>query len=247
MDDRKDYIDLRESAQGNGPPPVPPVPVYTPPARKNNGLIIAVVVLSSLLLLAVISIPVMSFALFRNVATTGTQTQFATIDAGSFSRDIEVWARQFETDVEDWAMDFGDQMIAWAERFGGIDVSSYPDGFTTFTEIRDSQYIPFFISVEAHGMFYDIVDIDLGASNDVRIMSHGGEFLEFSGSRGFIQSNDWATGVVSIHSDDQLNGGTLTVRVPHDWQGTINIITAGDITMSDQLYEGTIVNQMSVR
>lgn len=96
MADKKDYIDLRDQTEGNGPPPVAPVPAYIPPTRKGNGLIILVVVLSALLVFAMVASVIMGFVIFRNV-TDGAHTQFAT--EVLVAERVEDWARQVEIEV----------------------------------------------------------------------------------------------------------------------------------------------------
>ena len=135
MDNKKDYIDLREGASereavGNGPPPVPIAPAYAPPVRKGNTLITVVTVLSSLLVLATLITAIMGFVFFNSVSSE-VHTQMATeiltanviedwarqieYDAANFARYIEEWSIQFGVDMENWARDLEDNIVAWSE------------------------------------------------------------------------------------------------------------------------------------
>jgi hypothetical protein len=140
MNNKKDYIDLREGAiereaVGNGPrpssvPPVPSAPAYAPPVRKGNTLIIVIIAISSLLVFATLITAVMGFVFFSAVSPemhTQVTTEILTanvsedwarqieFDTINFTRDIEEWGIQFGIDMENWARDLEDNLMAWSE------------------------------------------------------------------------------------------------------------------------------------
>ena len=258
MEDRKDYIDLREGTEneavGNGPPPMPPLPVYMPPARKNNALIAVIIVLSAFLVLAVGASFVMGFMLYRGTTNNvHTATEIIRIDAiefetGNWRQDIEAWARQVEIEAQEWARQAEIYAEAWANQIE-IDAENWASNLEEFIVVWADGLVTQWGSQWSHFGNYSIwaaivddVDIVLGTS-DVRVLTHNSLhlWLESSGSGIFQVRQDMAGSVVSVTDNQHNPGGTLTVYVPYSWSGRISLDTRGDVYISDSLPDGIIL------
>ena len=263
MDDRKDYIDLREGvaeseAVGNGPPPSAPAPVYAPPVRKGNTLIIVVIVLSAFLVFATLASVLMGAVLFSNFASSEIfvtahvpemieieNSRSSTVHWGErIGSRIDVYANDFADRIEvyadDWAIDLENRIITWVDELVGF------DSMTHLTQISNIQDSFFFGSFQADGRLYNTIDIDLGTSNNLQIMSHDiNRLMLDSGGRNVMQAiTDNTAGTITVSDADQFGGGTLSVWVPYDWRGIINIVSIGEMEVMGDLNEDIVINQI---
>ena len=257
MEDRKDYIDLREGTEsgavGNGPPPGAPLPVYMPPARKNNGLVAVVIVLSVFLVLALAASAVMGFVLYRSVAsdvhTTAEIIRIDAIEAGNWQQGIEAWARQIEIEAQEWARQVEIYAEAWAgqiEADAEAWASDLEESIIVWVEDFTAQWVlqwNYFDTYSRQAAIVGDVDIILGTS-DVRVLVHDDQNLIFdSGNRQIFQiQHNMAGGTVLITDNQRNPGGTLTVYVPYSWSGRINLVTGGDVYISDSLPDGVVLH-----
>ena len=250
MDDNRDYIDLRDGTvkrvAGNGPPPNPGdvsayygvQPTTSPPAFKGTWIIVTVVSLSATLLIAAIIVVVAGGVLIR-YATSEAQSQFeefwiTEFDTESwmaFAQDMEEWGRQMEIDSHQWLIDMNldDYIIAWTDDF--LDGQSWGTfgHFRTWADLVDD------------------ISLFLGTS-DVRVLAHEDLHLSFDsgGDRIFQIAYNVTDGIIWV-TDNQYNpGGTLTIYVPYDWAGLINIHTGGDVYLSEDLAPGIMFGHREV-
>jgi len=245
MNDNKDYIDLREGSGvenvGNGPPPVPSAPLYLPPARKNTGLIVAIAVIAGLIMFGFVITAVVGVVMFNRV-TTEVHTSFVSeVAVAERVEIIEAWAERIEVDVEYWADGLEDRILDWVDgivRFDGTGRTAHHVGerwaintFWTFAE------------------FYDTINIDLDASYNMHILLHDDHHIKLDTGDAVAMwvEADAATGIISVSCDELFSGSgaMLTIRVPYDWRGEINIFSAGNLDMgSDDWPEDIIIQRI---
>ncbi|MCL2573588.1 MAG: hypothetical protein FWE34_03425 [Defluviitaleaceae bacterium] len=239
MNDKKDFIDLREGAEkneviGNGPPPTGYAPEPIPIANKCKVSVPLIILMSlgAVVLIAIASTAAVGTTLFRNAAdnvrvTTEVMTMEATrID--NFATQIEtranIWAGDLETSIMAWADDLEDNIMNWVDSF------IFQDGM-------------FFGNFQTMGQFYSVIDINLGTNNDLHILTHNDPHIMFdSGGRNVMMLSLSEQDAISVWDADQFGGGTLTVRIPNNWRGDINIISAGYIDISGDLPVGVVIN-----
>jgi len=139
MDDRKNFIDLREDMQdnttqgaGNGPRPQPHTPAYAQPEPtprvKMHPLIIFIIAATVLLMVVATAIAAIGIVRFDNTTQQSMMitesVQIGAIpmpampvlenwDWATFERNMEEWG----ADMEEWGARFGADMEEWAERF----------------------------------------------------------------------------------------------------------------------------------
>ncbi|MCL2376432.1 MAG: hypothetical protein FWC76_03445 [Defluviitaleaceae bacterium] len=250
MDKNQSYIDLRDGSEshGNGPRPgvampMPPLPSAT---RNNNVLIVVIVVASFLVLLSIISSMVFGFVFFTRATGQAQQMHIMTAEDIMAFQTMEVWSRDFGEYMEVWSRDFGNEMELWAEDFASH-MTVWAEAWTPEVWTWDIDGVMDWTLVNEFNTWADIVDeiyIIFGTS-DVRILPHNEIYFSFDGGDGwsFQAHHDAASGVFSVTDNQARPGGTLTMLVPHNWAGYLDIHTLGDIYISDDLPSGIHLNQ----
>jgi len=232
MKDRKDYIDLRETTEniGNGPPPVPPTPMYMPPPeRKGNVLVVIAIVVSALFVFAVVVTALIGVVSFRAISEQ-VHNQMAT----EILMSDMVELHDFERRIEAWAMDLEDNIVTWVDEF--VDEMLIATEITSFI---GNQLINEFW---ADAQLIDTISIDLSENVFVNVVTHSNYWhIRFDGGdHSFWLDMDIQTGVISIWDDFDFGQGTLTLWMPRDWQGVVNIISAGEVFVSGDLPDSVV-------
>jgi len=232
MDERKDYVDLREFSEGNGPPKALESNVdfaYSGTSyRKNHGLKAAVAVLSALLLVVTVA-SAFGFASFRReirelqaIAFNGfavpAQETFipfissrpAVVEvvpdfAFNLRPSVRVGAwdlEDFTNRIEVWAGQLEDNISYWVS-----DIETYWTNWgTSFADAWADMDWPqewSFSTLSTWAAIHDSIIIDVDIHN-VRVLPHNDNHLRFSGSEaGVFRANiDVEEGVVFVWDDN---------------------------------------------